>query len=263
MDLQLSGKKALVCAASKGIGKAIATALAKEGVNVFICARTEDALIEASKEIKEKAGQSVNYLACNLATPAGRNELYKKVRSTLGSIDILVHNTGGPKPSIVSDTTMEAWEQGYRNLFESVAHLNELFLPGMKSQKWGRILNITSLSVIEPISNLAVSNAMRSAATAMLKTLSDEVAPLNITVNCIAPGVIYTDRTKERIKAQIAQHGGDEESCLKDYVKGIPAGRLGTADELAALAAFLCSPLAAYITGSTICVDGGRRRSTN
>jgi 3-oxoacyl-[acyl-carrier protein] reductase len=173
-----------------------------------------------------------------------------------------VHNTGGPKPTRAEETTDDQWSSGFHQLFESVIHLNQAFIPGMKERLWGRIVNVTSLSVLEPIPNLAVSNAMRSAATAMLKTLSDELAAFNICINCMAPGVIHTDRTEERLQAQIKQSGGTREQYLEDYVKSIPAGRLGTAEEFAAMVAFLCSQRASYITGSTICVDGGKRRAT-
>lgn len=262
MDLGISGKKALVCAASKGIGKAAAKALAEAGVELFLCARGEDELKAAAAEIGKLTSKSVQFLSADLTNKDSRENLVKGVLERFSSIDILIHNVGGPKPSTVQETQAQDWRKGFDQLFESVVHLNEAFLPGMKKNKWGRIVTVTSLSVMEPIGTIAVSNAMRSAVTAMLKTLADEVAAENITVNCVAPGVIYTDRTEERVNAMIKEKGGTKEDHLQDYLKSIPAKRLGTPEEMGATIAFLCSQPAAYITGSTICVDGGKRRST-
>lgn len=262
MDLGINGKKALVCAASKGIGKAAAKALAEAGVELFLCARGEDELTAAAAEIGKLTDKPVHFMSADLTNKDSRENLVKGVHERFSAIDILVHNVGGPKPSTVQETELEDWRKGFDQLFESVVHLNQAFLPGMKINKWGRIVTVTSLSVMEPIGTIAVSNAMRSAVTAMLKTLADEVAAENITVNCVAPGVIYTDRTEERVNALMAEKGGTKEQYLQDYVKSIPAKRLGTPEEMGATIAFLASQPAAYITGSTICVDGGKRRST-
>ncbi len=262
MDLGISGKKALVCAASKGIGKAAAKSLAEAGVELFLCARGEDELKAAADEIGKLTDKKVHFMPADLTNKDSRENLVKGVQERFSSIDILVHNVGGPKPSIVQETQLADWRKGFDQLFESVVHLNEAFLPGMKKNKWGRIVTVTSLSVMEPIGTIAVSNAMRSAVTAMLKTLADEVAAENITVNCVAPGVIYTDRTEERVNALMKEKGGTKEDYLQDYLRSIPAKRLGTPEEMGATIAFLASQPAAYITGSTICVDGGKRRST-
>src|SRR5690606_10250700 len=139
--------------------------------------------------------------------------------------------------------------------------LNASFLPGMIEQNWGRIVAVTSLSVMEPIPNLSISNAVRSAVTAMLKTLADEVARYDITVNCVAPGAIKTDRLDELMEARLKKTGQSKEEYLKSYLGAIPAGRLGTPEEFAGVAVFLCSERASYITGSTISIDGGKRRS--
>jgi 3-oxoacyl-[acyl-carrier protein] reductase len=262
MNFGLAGKKALVCAASKGIGKATAAALAAEGVELFLCARGPEALAETVREITEAGFGPVHSLSCDLTNADSRNELIAKAKDSIGSIDVLIHNVGGPKPSTAEGTSLNDWDNGFEQLFNSVAHLNNAFVPEMKKNKWGRILCITSLSVIEPIPNLAVSNAMRAATTAMLKTLADELAPHNITVNCVAPGVIHTERTEERIATNIERTGNTREVLLEDYVKSVPMGRLGTSHEVANVVAFLASEQASYVTGSTICVDGGKRRST-
>lgn len=262
MDFRIKGKKALVCGASKGIGKAIALELAREGVEIVLCARQEKLLEEVAAEIRKETNIRVHHKACDLTSMDARAELIKAVNEQVGGVDILVLNTGGPKPSAVSDTALADWENGFHQLFQMIAHLNDGFMPHMKEQKWGRIICITSLSVMEPIANLAISNAMRSGVTSMLKTLSDEVAKFNITINCLAPGAIATERLEELMEARLAKSGQTKDEYMKNYLAAIPMGRMGDADEFAAVAAFLCSQRASYVTGSTICIDGGKRRST-
>lgn len=261
MDLKIKGKRALVCAASKGLGRAIAVALADEGSELILCARSQDELSAVAKEIEAKTKIKPIVVVSDLSNAADRQKLIEAAQSS-GGIDILVHNTGGPKPTSVEETTQTDWREGFEQLFPAVAHLNEAFIPHMKKNNWGRIVCVTSLSVLEPITNLAISNAMRSAVTSMLKTLADEVARHNISVNCIAPGAIWTGRIENLIRIRREKTGQTEEEYMADYVKPIPAGRLGTPEEFAAAAVFLCSEQASYITGSTLCVDGGKRRST-
>ncbi|MCE3234697.1 MAG: putative oxidoreductase [Vampirovibrio sp.] len=262
MDFGIQGKRALVCASSKGLGKAIAKALAKEGVRVFMCARDAKTLIDAADEVGQVAVEPVTAMTCDLATEEGREMLISQVRGAFGELDILVHNVGGPKPCKVQTSTLRDWQTGFDQLFQSVFQLNEAFVPDMKKNRWGRILCVTSLSAFEPINDLAVSNGLRPAITAMLKTLADEVAGDNITINCLAPGMIMTDRTEERIRDYLDRNPqSNREEWLAQYVKSIPAGRLGEPDEFGAAAAFLCSQQASYITGSTLCIDGGKRRS--
>jgi 3-oxoacyl-[acyl-carrier protein] reductase len=262
MDLGIAKKRALVCAASKGLGKAIAFDLAREGVELYLCARGEEDLKVTAQAIEAETGQKVHYQTCDLSNNNARQQLINNVLKVFPTIDILIHNVGGPKASTVEETSLDTWESGFHQLFQSVAHLNQGFLPAMKDQHWGRIIIITSGSVLEPVPNLAVSNAMRSAVTSMAKTLSDEIALYNITINCVAPGVIHTDRTEERIQAAIAKSGGSHEQYMTEYVKSIPMGRLGRPDEFAHAVCFLCSEQASYITGVTLSVDGGKRRST-
>lgn len=262
MDFKIAGKIALVCAASKGLGRAIALALADEGVELMLCARSQDELEMVAKEARKRSGKDAHIFSCDLSQVKDRIQLIEEVQKKVEFVDILIHNTGGPKPTTVESTTLEDWDAGYQQLFPAVAHLNLTFLPGMKERKWGRIVAVTSLSVLEPIANLAISNAMRSAVVAMLKTLSDEVAKFNVTVNCLAPGLIHTGRTESLMEARMQKSGQTKDEYIAEYVKPIPAGRLGTPEEFAAAAAFLCSEQASYITGSTLCIDGGKRRST-
>ncbi len=262
MDLGIRGKKALICAASRGLGKATALALAQEGVEVILCARKIADLKKAAEEIQAQGSQPVHYFACDLSSQNDREQLIQAVQEKLGSVDILIHNTGGPAPTIVQETSQEEWEQGFQQLFMSVAHLNQAFLPDMKKQRWGRIILVTSIAVLEPAANLAISNAIRSAVTSMAKTLATEVAPFNITINSVAPGMIHTDRTEALIENLIQKRGGTRLEHLEAFEQAIPAQRLGTPEEFASVVAFLCSQQAAYISGSTLCVDGGKRRST-
>jgi 3-oxoacyl-[acyl-carrier protein] reductase len=262
MDLGIKGKRALIGGSSKGMGKAIALMLAAEGADVFLVSRNDSELSTAAKDVAEKAKGKVDYSAGDLSSKAGRENLIKTVKEDFGDIDILVHNVGGPQPSLAVDTSLESWQQGFEQLFASVVHLNQAFIPAMKQKRWGRILTVTSLSVMEPIANLAVSNGMRTAVTAMLKTLADELAPFNITVNCVAPGAIATGRMEDLLSVRAERSKKTIEEYTKEYLQNIPAGRMGSVEEFAAVTCFLASELASYVTGSTVCVDGGKRRAT-
>ncbi len=262
MDLGLKGKKALVCGGSKGLGFASAEALANEGCDLFIIGRDEASLKLAADAITAKTGIYVHYAVCDLMSANDRKVLVEEVHATMGQLDILIHNVGGPKASSVEDTSHEAWQDGFDRLFMPVVDLNAAFLGGMKERKWGRIVTVTSLSVVEPITMLAVSNALRSASTSLSKTLSDEVAKFGVTVNCVAPGMIQTGRIEELMQARIAKSGQSREEHIEGVNKSIPMGRMGQPNEYGAVVAFICSEQASYITGSTIYVDGGKRRST-
>ncbi|MBZ0185513.1 MAG: SDR family oxidoreductase [Candidatus Obscuribacterales bacterium] len=263
MDLGIKGKKALVCGASKGMGQAIALSLAHEGANLFLCARQIEPILSTIDEIKKTGSTEVFHQTADLTDHRERHELIAKVINVFGHIDILIHNTGGPSPSAASQTSLDAWELGFNQLFQSVAHLNQAFLPSMIENRWGRIIAVTSLSVLEPIKGLAVSNAMRSAVTAMLKTLADEVAGDNITVNCVAPGLIDTERLSALMETRLAGSCQSRDDYERERKASIPAGRLGSPAEFADVVTFLASTRASYITGSTICLDGGKRRSTS
>lgn len=262
MDLGLKGKRALVCGGSKGLGYASAEALAQEGADVLIIGREEDSLKSAVEKMKSKGSGEICWASCDLLSHDSRQTVVNHVQKSWGSLDILIHNVGGPKPSTVLDTTIEAWHEGFDRLFLPVVDFNRAFLPGMKEKNWGRIITVTSLSVVEPIAMLSVSNSIRSASTSMSKTLSDEVAKFGITVNCVAPGMIQTDRTEELTQARLAKSGQSREEYESEMYKSIPAARTGTPEEYGSVVCFLCSKQASYVTGSTIYVDGGKRRST-
>jgi len=261
MDLGIQGKKALVCASSRGIGKAIAKTLAEEGAEVFMCARNPETLEQAVEEVQDVSQFPVRSLACDLAQSDGRQNLLETLQRHWGTVNILIHNAGGPPPSTALETTPDAWYTGFETNFLSQIALNQALVPAMKDQGWGRIVTVTSLSPLEPIAELAVSNGIRAAVTAMLKTLATEVAADGITVNCVAPGLIQTDRIASLYGAKAERQGISYDSLIDQQRAEIPAKRLGTPEEFAATVAFLCSQQAAYITGSTICVDGGKRKS--
>ncbi len=241
MDLGLSGARALVTAASKGLGKACAAALAHEGARVFIVSRDDSLLARVEQEIG-----AAGHLALDLARPGNPARAVRAAVDALGGLEILICNAGGPPPGTFQSTPLENWEKAYQLTLMSAVRLAEAALPHLKQSGRGRIVNVTSTSVRQPIPNLVLSNAFRSAVTATAKTLSMEVARDNVTVNNLAPGTILTDRAKELY--------GDS---MPEVEKTIPMGRLGTPQEYGAVCAFLCSLQAGYVTGQTLGVDGG------
>lgn len=240
MDLKLKNKKALVLGGSQGIGKAIAKALVSEGVEVVIASRTEESLKKALKEISAKA-----YVCCDLGKPGDATSAVKKTIELLGGIDILVTNTGGPQKAKFLDVSGEQWLNDFQNLWLSATEALKMAIPQMQKNKYGRILMVTSIAAKEPLPLLTTSNSLRAGLAGLVRSLIPEIARDGITANLLLPGYTNTDRLKE-LKLQ------DEQ-----IKKMIPAGRLGEPEELAALACFLASPLAGYITGQSIAVDGG------
>lgn len=262
MDLQLRNKRALVCAASRGLGYAVARALAAEGCAVYMCARKSDQLTAAAQSIAQETGATVSSGVFDLSQPDIAPKLAAAAQAALGGpIDILVNNVGGPAPSAAATTERGAWQQGFEQIFMSAVSLSQQLLPAMIAQRYGRILTITSSSVVEPIEHLAVSTAMRAAVTAWMKLLASELAPQGITVNAIMPGVIHTQRIEELRTAKAQRDGTTLQDELARTERSIPAGRMGRPDEVGDLACFLASPRAAYITGANIAIDGGARRS--
>jgi 3-oxoacyl-[acyl-carrier protein] reductase len=249
VDLGISERTALVMGASRGLGRATAAALAREGAQVAIASRSRDQLEEATVEIE---GEVVAFVADTTdldRLPA----LCGEVEAALGPVDILVANTGGPPLGGALDNPLGEWEQAYRSLVLAPRVLVEAVLPGMRERGWGRIVNVGSSSVREPIPHLTLSNAHRMAAIGFFKTLASEVAGDGITVNTVATGRFATDR--------LAANWGSWEQMERRAAEGVPAGRLGDPAEYGDLVAFLCSERAAYLTGSVIPLDGGMLRS--
>jgi 3-oxoacyl-[acyl-carrier protein] reductase len=260
MDLQLANKTALILGGSKGIGRGIADALAAEGVAVAMLARTQATLDKSAAEINARGGRAIG-IAADLADWASVERAANAARQQLGAIDILVNNSGGPPPSGVAGVGPELWEAQFHSMVLALFRITDLLLPEMRARKWGRILNVASLSVIEPIVGLGVSNTLRSAIVGWAKTLASEVARDGITVNTLLPGLIATDRSLQLSRAFAERQNITMDEALKRSASTIPVGRLGTPAEFGAVAAFLASPLASYVTGSMIRIDGGSIRS--
>jgi 3-oxoacyl-[acyl-carrier protein] reductase len=246
VDLGLKGRRGLVTAASKGLGRACAQALVAEGAEVFISSR-DQASIEATAGAIKAAG----WAAADVSKEP--ESVVDQARATLGGIDILVVNAGGPPPGTFESTPVDSWEAAFQLTLMSAVRLVKAALPDLKKSGQGRIVFITSVSVRQPLPYLVLSNSLRAAVTGLAKTMSRELAPERITVNCLAPDAILTDR----IRSLAAGAGGDTEEELKRRAAGTPMGRFGQPEEFGAACAFLCSKQAGYITGQTLGVDGG------
>ena len=261
MDLGLKGKVALVAAASKGLGRAVAEELAAEGAALVLCARGDAALQEACAAIAAAHGTPVLGVAADVANPADVARVVQAALDRFGRVDVLVTNAGGPPAGTFDTLSAEMWDAATRLLLTSVVELTRAVLPGMKERGWGRILNITSIAAKQPVDNLMLSNSLRAAVTGLARTLANEVAPFGITVNNILPGYTRTDRVVALADAVAAQEGISAADANARWEAQIPMRRLGEPREFAALAAFLCSERASYITGTSIPVDGGWIRS--
>ena len=261
MDLGLRGKVALVSGASRGLGRAIAETLAAEGALLVICARGADALEKARQTIAERTGVDVDVVAADVATDAGVALVWQHTRDRFGRVDVLVTNAGGPPPGPFEAHAWDVWQRGVELTLRSAVELTRLVLPGMKERRWGRILNVTSIAVKQPVDGLMLSNSLRAAVTGFARTLANEVASYGVTVNNMLPGYTRTDRLEQLNAATAASEGITAEQASRRTEAQIPMRRLGEPREFAALAAFLASEQAAYITGQSIAVDGGWIRS--
>jgi 3-oxoacyl-[acyl-carrier protein] reductase len=261
MDLKLKGKKALVFGGSKGIGRGIADALAAEGVDVALVARTKETLDKSVSEINARGGGKAIGLVADLADWASVEKAVNSARQQLGQIDILVNNSGGPPPSGALGVKPEVWSAQFNAMVLALFRITDMLVPEMRERKWGRVLNVASFSVIEPIPHLGISNSLRGAVAGWAKTLAGEVAKDGITVNMLLPGTIATDRLIQLNRAAAERSGISQEEAVKRAGAAVPVGRLGTVEEFGAVAAFLASPLASYVTGSMIRIDGGLVRS--
>ncbi|BAU53483.1 SDR family oxidoreductase [Mucilaginibacter gotjawali] len=255
MDLNLNNKVAIVLAASKGLGKAIAAALSAEGVKVIIGSRDAGELERTAKEITAITGNEITAIAVDVGDAARVTDFIEKAAAAHGKIDILVNNSGGPPFNKFEHFDDEAWQQAFNLSLLSFARTSRLVLPHMQKTGSGRIINIISGSVKSVLANSVLSTSMRMGVVGMAKLMADELGPYNITVNNVAPGMILTDRLKHTLPKDT-----DPELALKERAKNIPLGRIGKPEELAALVTFLASEQAAYISGTTIQVDGGANR---
>jgi len=257
MNLGLEGKVALVAAASRGLGRAIAEELSAEGASVVICARGEDELEKTRAAIAAKTSVPVVAVKADVSKADDVNAVIHKALDVFQRIDIVVTNAGGPPAGPFESHGAEAWESAFRLTLESVVNLCRGVLPGMKERRWGRILNVTSIAVKQPVDNLMLSNSLRAAVTGFARTLANEVAPYGITVNNLLPGYTRTERVEQLAAATAKATGSTPDVMRAKWEAQIPMGRLGEPREFAALAAFLASDRASYITAQNVAVDGG------
>jgi len=257
MDSGIKDKVAIVCASSKGLGKAVALGLAREGVKLTLCARGKDDLDQACREIVSETGADVLAIECDVSKTADIKKVVDETVKKYKRIDILVNNAGGPPTGTFLDFSLEDWQKAIElNLFSTITFSREA-LPFMKEQRWGRIINITSVAVKQPIDGLILSNTARAGVIGLAKTLSNEFGPYNITVNNVCPGRILTDRITHLAGEKAKREGTSVEDALTAMETDVPLRRIGRPEELASLVVFLASEKASYITGTTIQVDGG------
>jgi 3-oxoacyl-[acyl-carrier protein] reductase len=257
VDLGLSNRVALVCGASRGIGYAVADALAREGAQVALCARNPQAVADAAARLAP-TGAAVFPIVADLATSDGTARAVQQVLERFGRVDVLVTNTGGPVPGPSLSHDWAAWTRATELLLRSAVELTRALVPGMQERKWGRVVGITSIAVKKPVPNLVLSNALRAAVTGFYRTLADEVGADGVTVNTVLPGYVGTERLVELADATTKRTGATRESILESYKSGTPVGRIGTPAEIAAVVAFVASERASFVTGQAILVDGGR-----
>ncbi|MCD2181025.1 SDR family oxidoreductase [Rhizobium sp. GN54] len=262
MDLGIKGKRALVLASSRGLGRGIAAALAREGADVLLCGRNAEDLAANCAAINAEGGGRASFVLADLFEADVVEKLEAAVAEKLGGIDILVNNSGGPTPGSTEDMTPETLANHFNAMVLRLIALTNRFLPQMKAQRWGRILTVASSGVIEPIPGLALSNTLRPALAGWSKTLATEVAQYGITANMLLPGSIRTDRLESLDAAAARRSGRSIEAVQAASEAEIPARRYGRVEEFAATAAFLCSEPASYVTGTLVRCDGGAARST-
>lgn len=261
MDLGLKDRVALVAAASKGIGFASARELAREGARVFLCSRDEKRASEAAQKIHEETGATVAGIGADVTDDQASERFVNVALERAGRVDILVTNAGGPPAATFDQANLDMFRKAFELNALSAIRLAKMVLPGMRQQKWGRIINITSVSAKQPIDGLILSNTVRAGLTGWAKTVSTEVAADNVTVNNVAPGYTLTERQEQLAEARSAALGKSKEEIIATWATQGPMGRIGKPEEIAAAVAFLASERASYITGVTLQVDGGWIRS--
>ncbi len=261
MDLGLQGRVAIVAAASKGLGRAVAEELAREGASVAICSRTSSELELAASQIQKSTGREVFHQAVDVTDPDAVSHFVAAVEGRFGRIDICVTNSGGPPSKLFVDTKPEDWRAAVDLLLMSTVFFAKATLPPMQKNKWGRFITITSSAVKQPVDGLLLSNSIRAAVTGLARTLANEYALDGITVNNVCPGYTRTDRL-DNLAATISKRtGAQPDAVFADWTRQIPGGRIGTPQEFAAVVAFLASERASYVNGASIAIDGGMIRS--
>ncbi len=260
MNFGLKNKNVIVTASSKGIGKAVAKVFLEESANVAICSSNIENLIEAGKELQSYS-ENLIWKECDLNDENSIGDFLAFVKEKFGTVDVLVNNCGGPAPGTFETLSDEDWINGYKQVLRSATLFTKGVLPGMKEKGWGRIINITSISVKQPIENLMLSNTFRAGLTGFAKTLSREIGQFGITVNNVAPGYTMTGRLRELAEIRAEKQGKTVEEIFAEMGKTAPLNRIGKPEEIANVVVFLASEKAAYVTGTTIQVDGGETKS--
>jgi 3-oxoacyl-[acyl-carrier protein] reductase len=262
VELGLKGRRALVTGASAGLGAAAALALAAEGVQLVINSRDRTRLEAAAAKIEKRTGIKPGMAVGDVSKSPDRVKVINAAREQLadGVVEILVSNSGGPPAGAFLDHSGETWREAAQLLVDSAVGLTRAFLPTMIEQKWGRLIYITSVAVLQPVDDLILSNSYRAAVTGFCKTISNTYAQYGITANCVCPGYTATERLISLAETRAKAAGITPREALQAFVDQVPAGRLGQPEELASLITFLASDRAAYISGSSIAVDGGAHR---
>ncbi len=260
MDLGLKGRVAIVAAASKGLGRAVATELAREGAEVAICARSAANLEQAVQAIRDATGRTVYAEPVDVTDAARVAQFVDGVEKRFGRLDICVTNAGGPPAKTFMETTTEQWRAAFELTLLRAVHFAREALPRMQKRRWGRFVTITSNSVKQPIDSLLLSNSIRAGVTGLAKTLANEFGPFGITVNNVCPGYTRTGRLEELAQARAKATGEDREKIFAQWAAQTPAGRVGTPEEFAAVVTFLVSERASYVNGVSLAVDGGAVR---
>jgi len=260
MDLGIKDRVALVAAASRGIGYAAALELAREGARVFLCSRDEGRASEAAARIYNETGANVAGIAADVTNATDVERFVRLAIERAGRVDICVTNAGGPPTTTFDTTDIEMFRDAFELNALSAIRLAKLVLPGMRERKWGRIVNVTSISVKQPVDGLLLSNTVRAGLTSWAKTVSNEVAADGVTINNVAPGYTLTERQDELAVARGKALGKSKEEMIAMWASQTPAHRIAAPEEIAAAIAFLASERASYITGVTLQVDGGWTR---
>ncbi|HYO75108.1 MAG TPA: SDR family oxidoreductase [Thermoanaerobaculia bacterium] len=258
MDLGIRNRVAMVAAASKGLGRAMAEALAAEGCRLSICSRS----LEALEPVRATLGEDALAVACDVSSAADLQRWFDETVAHFGQVDIVITNTGGPPAAPFMKLTEEQWQSGIESTLMNVVRLSRLAIPGMQQRKWGRIVHLTSFVAKQPVELLTVSSTLRAGISALTKTLADQVARDGITVNAVLPGHFLTDRQKQLSEIRAKDQGITPEEYLRKSEQVIPMGRYGRPEEFASAVAFLCSERASYITGASLQIDGGLYRGT-
>jgi 3-oxoacyl-[acyl-carrier protein] reductase len=256
MEFNLQGKTAIIGGSSKGLGKACAIALAREGVNIVLCARNSDALNQTQKEI-ESFGVGVLSLSVDMANIDDNKRIVDEAANRFGGVDILVNNSGGPKPGTFRDITEDDLDDAYNSVLKYNIRMINLCLPYMEKKGWGRIINIASVTVKEPVPNMVLSNIFRSAVASYAKTISKELISKGVTINTVCPGYFKTDRVTQLIEVRSAVDGISVEEYEQKAIQDFPHKRYMDPQELGDLVCYLCSDQARSVNGTTIQIDGG------